>query len=57
LLEASSHDKKFRSLESFARDCLMDGLTRQAAKDLGQRQRAVAMLVGAANSNARRRKS
>ena len=46
LLEASAYDKKFRSLQSFARDCLMEGLNRAAAKDLGERKRAVAMLVG-----------
>jgi hypothetical protein len=38
LLEANSHDKKLRSLVSFAKDCLLAGLHQQAAKDLGQRK-------------------
>ena len=46
LLEANSHDKKLRSLASFARHCLLDGLDRVAAKDLGQRAKAVSALVG-----------
>jgi hypothetical protein len=46
LVEASAHDKKFRSIQSFAKDLLMDGLHRVAAQDLGQRKAAVAALVG-----------
>jgi hypothetical protein len=56
LREANAHDKTFRSLESFARDALMAGLTQIAARDCSQRAKAVALLIGAASSNTRRGK-
>jgi hypothetical protein len=46
LLEANSHDRTHRSLESFAKALLLDGLDRAVSKDLGQRKAAVATLVG-----------
>jgi hypothetical protein len=48
LLEANSHDRSFRSLQAFAKDCLLDGLNCQAAEYLGTtRREATAALVAA----------
>jgi hypothetical protein len=56
LLEANSHDRKLRSLQSFAKTCFLRGLNSEAAEFLGTRRReATALLVG--SGNAARRKS
>jgi hypothetical protein len=49
LIEASCHDRKFRSLQAFARDCLLKGLNSEA-EHLGiRRKQATSALVTAGN--------
>lgn len=49
LLTASSHDRKLRFLQAFAKACFMRGLDAEAGEYLGTRRReATALLVGRA---------
>ena len=54
LIEASCHDRKFRSLQAFARDCLLKGLNSEAEHLHIRRRQAINTLVAA---DLRRRKS
>jgi hypothetical protein len=55
LLTAASHDRQFRSLQSFTKACLIRGLNAEAAQHLGTRRKeAVAALVGTANAKRRK---
>jgi hypothetical protein len=51
LLEAAAHDRSFRSLQAFAKDCLVHGLNAEAAEYLGtHRREATAALIAAGNA-------
>jgi hypothetical protein len=51
LLEAAAHDRSFRSLASFTKDCLIAGLNSVASEYLGtHRREATAALIAAGNA-------